>query len=59
MNKVSVDSDDDPTRATIVREVLLYALLVLAVGGIFVAWRVWREGPRVLDYAPHARQSPR
>jgi hypothetical protein len=50
---------DEPDRATIVREALLFALLVLVVGGIFVGWRVWREGPRVFHHAPHSTSAPR
>jgi len=47
-------SADEPTRRTIVIEVLCYAALVLAFGGAFVAWRVAREGQRVLMPNPHA-----
>lgn len=41
---------DEPDRSTITTEIVVFALLVLAVGAVFVALRVLREGPRVLQY---------
>jgi hypothetical protein len=43
-------SGDEPTRATIVFEIVVFALLFLLVGAAFVEWRTLREGPRVLRY---------
>jgi hypothetical protein len=41
---------DEPGGRRIAVEILLYALLVLLVGGAFVALRASREGERVLNY---------
>ena len=43
----------EPSRRRILVEVLVYVLLVLAVGGAFVAARVAAQGERVLRYDPH------
>lgn len=43
-------AEGEPDRSTIAVEVVVFALLVLAVGAVFVALRVLREGPRVLQY---------
>lgn len=41
---------DEPGRGTIAIEAIVYALMFLAVGGLFVGMRVLREGPRVLTH---------
>lgn len=46
---------DDPQRPATSRiawEILIYALLFLVFGAAFVALRVKREGPRVLELDP-------
>jgi hypothetical protein len=40
----------EPDRRALVREIAIYAGLVLLAGAVFVALRVAREGTRVLDY---------
>ena len=46
---------EEPTRRQITREILLYTLLVVVVGGLFVAARIRSEGTRVLHRAPHSQ----
>ena len=48
-------SEPEPTRRRILVEVLLDALLVLLVGGAFVAFRVAKDGPGVLHFDGRAR----
>ena len=50
-------SSDEPTRGRIAREIVLYALLVLAAGAAFVVFRYLREGDRVFAVDPHRRPS--
>ena len=45
-----MSGDAEPPRRAIVVEVVVYALLFVLVGVLFVAMRVVREGPRVLNY---------
>ena len=40
----------EPERRALLREIAIYAVLVLLAGAIFVALRVAQEGTRVLDY---------
>lgn len=47
---------DEVSNETIRREVLVFAAIVLVVGAIFVAYRVARNGTRVLTVSPHASQ---
>ena len=46
--------DDEPTPRQITREILIFAALFLLVGAAFVAARVWRDGPRVLQFDPRS-----
>ena len=50
---MSAAESKEPSRRRIVVEILVYAVLVLVVGGLFVGLRVMRDGPRVLTHAPH------
>jgi len=43
---------DEPSRRRVVVEIAIYALLFLLAGIAFVAFRVRREGPRVLELDP-------
>ncbi|MCG3134677.1 MAG: hypothetical protein HMLKMBBP_01998 [Planctomycetes bacterium] len=43
----------EPTSREIAREWLTFAGLLLAVGIVIVALRVWKDGPQVLTFAPH------
>lgn len=45
---------DEPSGRQIAREVVIFALLCLLVGGLFVAVRVMRDGPQILQSNPHA-----
>jgi hypothetical protein len=48
-------AEPEPTRRQIAKEALLYALLVLGAGAVFVAFRIAKDGPQVLDVSPHRR----
>jgi hypothetical protein len=43
-------TEEEPSRRTIVTEVVVFALLFVLVGAAFVMFRVLREGDRVLNY---------
>jgi hypothetical protein len=43
-----LSGEEEPSRGTIVREILVFTILCLVVGGIFVAYRVQRLGTQVL-----------
>ncbi len=51
-----MSDDGEVSSRTIVREVLIYVAVVLVAGAIFVAFRVAKNGTRVLTVAPHASQ---
>lgn len=51
-----MSDDGDVSNRTILREVLVYGVVVLLAGAIFVAFRVAKNGTRVLTVAPHASQ---
>lgn len=42
--------EDEPSGRRIAAEIVWFAVAVLLVGAAFVAYRVLREGPRVLQY---------
>lgn len=50
-------SDESPREPepSIVREWLVFAVICLVVGAVFVALRVAKDGPQVLTHAPHRR----
>ena len=52
-------SPDLPSRRTLLVEILAYTALVLAAGFLFVAFRVRREGTRILDPDPRAPSEER
>jgi hypothetical protein len=43
---------DEPSRRHIAIEIAVFVALFLIVGAAFVAFRVMREGPRVLEIDP-------
>ena len=48
----------EASRRRILVEVLVYVAIVLAFGAAFVAFRVAKDGSRVLTHAPHAEPAP-
>ncbi len=56
---MSSPAAEEPTRRRIALEILVFALLFLGFGALFVGLRVWREGPRVLSNDPHAPRDTR
>jgi hypothetical protein len=51
-----MSDDGDVSNRTILREVIVFAAIVLVAGAIFVAFRVAKNGTRVLTVSPHASQ---
>lgn len=48
-----MSAGSEPTSREIAREWLTFAGLLVAVGAVIVAVRVWKDGPQVLTFAPH------
>ena len=43
-------AQEEPTRATILIEIAVFAALFILVGALLVAVRAVREGPRVMNF---------